>query len=98
MAARLRPIAVPMKAEDRAALGRQSGKHPDHVFTFRGEPIKQINAKAWQQALKRVGISVCRWHGLRHTWASWNRTRIPTICLYGAYMDRRERATISEQI
>ena len=32
-----RPIAMPLNTEALAALGRQRGRHAEHVFTFRGE-------------------------------------------------------------
>jgi len=45
-------------------LRRQIGKHPSRVFTFRGEPIEQVNTKAWTGALKRAGIADFRWQRL----------------------------------
>jgi integrase len=83
-----RPIAVPLNGEALEALNRRRGKHASSVFTFRGEPIKQINTKAWKEALKRAGITDFRWHDLRHTWASWhvqNGTPLYTLQEMGAW-------------
>lgn len=65
-------IAVPLNAEAMALIARQVGKHPTHVFSFRGRPITQVSTKAWYFALARAGIEEFRWHDLRHTWASWH--------------------------
>jgi integrase len=51
---------------------RQAGKHPAHVFSYLGEPIKQVSTRAWYLALKRAGLESFRFHDLRHTWASWH--------------------------
>ena len=65
-------IGVPLSAAAVIVLREQIGKHPVYVFTYRGKPVSQVNNVAWQDALKRAGISNFRWHDLRHTWASWH--------------------------
>jgi integrase len=35
-------------------LHGQLGKHEQHVFTYAGKPICQVNTKAWRSALKRA--------------------------------------------
>jgi integrase len=42
------------------------------VFSFRGQPIRQVSTKAWYQALERAGIQDFRCHDLWHTRASWH--------------------------
>jgi len=65
-------IPVPLNDDALAVLSARLGKHPKHVFTYKGMPIVQCNTKAWRNALKRAGIDNFRWHDLRHTWASWH--------------------------
>jgi integrase len=65
-------IAVPLSAAAMLVLREQTGKHPDHAFSYRGKPVKELNTKAWRKALERAGIENFRWHDLRHTWASWH--------------------------
>jgi len=67
------PIAVPLNDAALSVLHRQVGKHPERVFTYRGNPLKAANTMSWQHALKRAGIEDFRWHDLRHTWATWQR-------------------------
>ena len=66
-----RAIPVPLNEVAMEVLERQKGNHLCRVFTHEGEPIEQVNTKAWRKALKRAGIENFRWHDLRHTWASW---------------------------
>ena len=69
---RRKAIAVPLNAAAVVVIRSQIGKHSTHVFSYRGKPVRQVNTKAWRQALKRAGIEDFRWHDLRHTWASWH--------------------------
>ena len=65
-------IPVPLNDEAVEVIRRQIGKHHAAVFTFKGEPVKAVNTKAWTKALRQAGIESFRWHDLRHTWASWH--------------------------
>jgi len=65
-------IPVPLSNVAVVTLSKQIGKHQASVFTFKGNPVHQVNTKAWHKALKRAGIKNFRWHDLRHTWASWH--------------------------
>jgi len=65
-------IAVPLNAEAMVVLRQAQGSHSRYVFTYKREPVKQVNTRAWTQALERAGIKDFRWHDLRHTWASWH--------------------------
>lgn len=66
-------IKVPLNSEAMVVLRAEQGKHPVHVFSYKGKaPIKQVNTKAWRGALERAGIKDFRWHDLRHTFASWH--------------------------
>lgn len=67
-----RAIPVPLNSLAIEILKKQQGKHPTHVFTYKGEPVSRCNNHAWKKALIRARIKDFRWHDLRHTWASWH--------------------------
>ena len=68
-----RPHSVPLNEAALAVLLRHKTDHPTHVFTYEGNPIVQVNTKAWRNALLRAEIHDFRWHDLRHTFATWHR-------------------------
>ena len=49
-------VAVPLNAEAVSLIRNQLGRHQTHVFSYRGEPIRQVSTKAWYAALERAGI------------------------------------------
>jgi integrase len=63
-------IAVSLNVDAMAVLSRRQGIHATWVFTFKGQPVWQVNTKAWRKAVQRAGLEDFRWHDLRHTWAS----------------------------
>jgi len=65
--------SVPLNEMALSVLRKQLGKHPTHVFTYRGSPVSNVNTKAWNAALQRSGIDNFKWHDLRHTFATWHR-------------------------
>jgi integrase len=65
-------IGVPLNSAALSVLRTCLGQHERYVFTYRGKPIRQVNTKAWQAAVRKAGLVNFRWHDLRHTWASWH--------------------------
>jgi len=49
-------IFVPLNEQAVTVIRRQLFQHPTHVFTYKGEPVKQANGRAWRQALIRADI------------------------------------------
>jgi integrase len=72
-------IGVPLNDEAMAVLNEEKGKHPERVFTYKGQPLGQLNTRSWRNALKRAGIKNFRWHDLRHVWATWHVVAGTTI-------------------
>lgn len=51
----------------RSVVNVERGKHATHVFTYNGNPVSRMNATAWRNARKRVGLNQVRVHDLKHT-------------------------------
>lgn len=51
----------------RAVIEGQRGKHPTHVFSFRGRPLSRILSTGWRQARVKAGLAEVRVHDLKHT-------------------------------
>jgi integrase len=60
---------VPLNKTAREALEQLPGPHEGHVFRYRGLPIQDVKT-AFLKALKRAGLPRCRFHDLRHTFAT----------------------------
>ena len=87
---------MPLNDTAMQVVREQRGKHPTRVFTYKGQPIKQANKRAWYNALKRAGIEDFRWHDLRHTWATWHaQAGTPELVLQrlGGWADLRMVST-----
>ncbi|NMM36992.1 MAG: site-specific integrase [Glaciimonas sp.] len=81
-------IHVPLNDKAIAAIRRQLFQHQTHVFTYKGEPVKRPNQRAFRKAVKRAGIEDFHWHDLRHTWATWhvqNGTSLPVLQKLGGW-------------
>ena len=60
---------IPISDAVRNILIAQKGKNLEYVFSYKGQPIRDIG-KGFRKALERAGITDYRWHDNRHTWAS----------------------------
>jgi len=51
----------------RDSVESERGKHPTHVFSFRGRNIARILSSGWRSARKKAGLEHVRVHDLKHT-------------------------------
>lgn len=52
----------------RIVVEQMRGVHPEHVFTYKGRPLKKMHGKAWRRARERAGLLLVRVHDLKHTY------------------------------
>jgi len=67
-------LHIPMSDEVYAVLkkiSRRTTKHPELVFPYDGKVVHRSGTGAFRRARERAGVPWCKWHTLRHTWASW---------------------------
>ena len=65
-------LTIPLNQTAWMVLAEQWGKHSEYVFTYKGRPMQgKFTTRTWRQACDRSGVK-CRFHDLRHTWASWH--------------------------
>jgi integrase len=65
-----KPLTIPLSSWAREVLRARVGQHPEYVFTYAGKRLGSPK-KGFATAVKSAGIKPITWHGLRHTWASW---------------------------
>lgn len=69
-------LSVPLSHQALALLKRQKRlEDQPRVFLWAKGPIEDANHEAFRAARARAGVPWCRWHDLRHTWASWHVQR-----------------------
>ena len=92
-------IGVPLDPDAVEVLKTVKGQHAEWCFTFRGKPFKDIKT-SFMAACIRAGLGKFTdegyvgftWHGLRHTWATWqaqNGTPLEVIKELGGWTDMR---------
>ena len=92
-------IGVPLDPDAVEVLKTVKGQHAEWCFTFRGKPFKDIKT-SFMAACIRAGLGKFTddgymgftWHGLRHTWATWqaqNGTPLEVIKDLGGWTDMR---------
>ena len=58
---------VVLNAIARSVVDARRGKHPTHVFVFRGKPLVRMLNSGWRRARVRAGLPTVRVHDLKHT-------------------------------
>ena len=50
----------------RSIVNARRGKHPTHVFAYKGEPVTRMLNSSWCRVRKEVGLPQVRVHDLKH--------------------------------
>lgn len=51
----------------REVIEGERGKHPTHVFSFKGRPLSRMLSTGWRQAREKAKLHEVRVHDLKHT-------------------------------
>lgn len=51
----------------REVIEGERGKHPTHVFSFKGRPLSRMLSTGWRQAREKAKLPEVRVHDLKHT-------------------------------
>ena len=51
-------LSVPLSSMTIAVIGRRLGSHDTHAFNYRGNPLRNINADAWQRTYDMTGSAI----------------------------------------
>lgn len=51
----------------RSVVNAERGKHPTHVFSYRGRPLARMLSTGWRDARREAELNVVRVHDLKHT-------------------------------
>jgi integrase len=51
----------------RSIVNSRRGKHPTHVFAYKGKPVTRMLNSSWCRVRKEVGLPQVRVHDLKHT-------------------------------
>ena len=51
----------------RSVIEELRGKHPTHVFSFKGRPLARMLSTGWRQARVKAKLPEVRVHDLKHT-------------------------------
>jgi integrase len=69
---RKRDRVLVLNRVSQSIVDARRGKHPTHVFAYRGHPLQTLRNTAWQRGRKKAGLEDphlhdLRVHDLRHT-------------------------------